>query len=51
MTPIVCYDTIQALFRQGNVFLLLCDIRFDTPMKQWLGSLTRPTVCFYLCDL
>ncbi len=44
-------NTIQNLAHDQNRLPDTVDIRFDTPTKQWAGSLTRPTVSFYMYDL
>ncbi len=39
------------LFDQGNIPALEVDVRFEAPTRDWIGSLTRPTISVFLYDV
>jgi len=41
----------QQLLARYAALPALVDVRFEMPTKQWVGSLTRPTVCFFMYDV
>lgn len=46
------HDALQRLIHdQGRISPFEVDVRFETPTREWLGRLTRPTVVFFLFDL
>jgi hypothetical protein len=45
------HTTLQQLLFQHAALPAIVDIRCEMPTKQWVGSLTRPTINFYLYDL
>lgn len=42
---------LQSVLLHHDVQGLLADLRFDLPARQWVGSLQRPTVNFFLYDI
>lgn len=41
----------QLLYRHGNLDQDEVEVRFDMPTRQWIDSLVRPTVSFYLFEI
>lgn len=41
----------RLLYERGKIAPEQVDIRFDMPTKEWVASLTRPTLSLYLFDL
>src|SRR4051794_23733026 len=41
----------QLLYERGHIDPAHVDIRFHAPTKEWLASLTRPTIDLFLFDL
>jgi hypothetical protein len=45
------HSYLYGALQQDKNLRIITDIRFDLPTRQWLASLTRPTVCFYVYDI
>ena len=41
----------KLIFERGLIDPNEVDVRFDAPSKEWIDSLTRPTVSLFLFDL
>src|SRR5689334_16423285 len=41
----------QVLYQRGGIPADEVDIRFEMPTKQWVDSLTRPTINLYLFEM
>ena len=46
------HDSIQRLlYEKGRILPQDVDVRFETPTREWIGSLVRPTVDFFLYEV
>ena len=46
------HDSIQRLLHEkGRILPQDVDVRFETPTREWMGSLVRPTVDFFLYEV
>src|SRR5438067_684693 len=41
----------RLLYQQGGIPPEEVDVRFEAPTKEWIDSLTRPTINVFLCDV
>jgi uncharacterized protein DUF4255/carboxypeptidase family protein len=46
------HDSIQRLlYDKGRILSQDVDVRFETPTREWIGTLVRPTVDFFLYEI
>lgn len=46
------HDTVRALvYEQGQISPAEVDVRFESPTREWIGRLMRPTINFFLVSM